>query len=66
MTGATFKNAFVDFEIEYQLVQSESRGRNCERHIELRIPFQTRSRRPIEDLHADVSDAIETGLKCAS
>ena len=23
MTGATFKNAFVDFEIEYQLAQSE-------------------------------------------
>ena len=26
MTGATFKNAFVDFEIEYQLAQSELKG----------------------------------------
>jgi hypothetical protein len=65
MTGATFKNAFVDFEIEYQLAQSELEAAIASATWSSEFPSRRDlvARSKIEDLHADVSDAIETGLK---
>ncbi len=68
MTDATFRHAFVDFEIEYQLAQSELEAAIASATSSLEFPSRRDlvARSKIEDLHADVSDAIETGLKRAS
>ena len=63
MTDATFKNAFVDFEIEHQLAQSELEAAIASATSSLEFPSRRDlvARSKIEDLHADVSDAIEAG-----
>ena len=63
MTDATFKNAFVDFEIEYQLAQSELEAAIASATSSLEFPSRRNlvARSKIEDLRADVSDAIEAG-----
>ena len=65
MTGATFKNAFVDFEIECQLAQGELEAAIVNAASSLEFPSKRDlvARSEIEDLHADVRDAIEAGFK---
>ena len=65
MTGAAFKNAFVDFEIECQLAQGELKAAiaNATSSLEFASKRDLVARSEIEDLHADVRDAIEAGFK---
>jgi hypothetical protein len=65
MTDATFKNAFVDFEVEYQLVQGELEAAiaNATSSLEFPSTFDLVTRSTVEDLHTDVRDAIEAGFK---
>ena len=65
MTGATFKNAFVDFEIERQLAQGELEAAIANAASALEFPSKRDlvARSEIEDLHADVRDAIEAGIQ---
>ena len=67
MTGATLKSAFVDFQIDFEVangVYDAAIADSCIRHSNSRLPSATSSPRSvIEDLHADVRDAIEDAAK---
>jgi hypothetical protein len=65
MIGATFKNAIVAFEVECQLAQSNLENTIANATSSLEFPSRRDfvARSDIEDLHADVRDAIEAGLK---
>jgi hypothetical protein len=63
--GATHKTAFREFEIGYELAHGELEAliANAISALEFPSTVQTVTRSKIEDLHADVRDAIEAGFK---
>lgn len=65
MIGATFKNAIAAFEIECQLAQSnlEATIVNAASSLEFPSKRDLVARSEIEDIHADVRDAIEAAFK---
>jgi hypothetical protein len=66
MTDATFKSAFADFAIEYELAHSSFEAAIAEAVSALEFPAAKRdliARAKVEDLHVEVRDAVEHAFR---
>ena len=59
MTGATFKHAVVDFEVEYELDFNALEAKVVDAAFSLEVPEQ---RRPSADAVRDIHDAVQAAI----